>query len=83
MIISERLAAKFDGPAVGQTLTFSSGTAEVIGVASDTRYARVQTEPRDVIYMPMFQNLAGNMGYGPTFIVRHEGTHRSDLSIDP
>ncbi len=74
VIISERLAAKFDGPAVGQTLTFSSGTAEVIGVARDTRYARVQTEPRDVIYMPMFQNLAGNMGYGPTFIVRHEGS---------
>ena len=74
VIISERLAAKFDGPAVGQMLTFSSGTAEVIGVARDTRYARVQTEPRDVIYMPMFQNLAGNMGYGPTFIVRHEGS---------
>ena len=73
VIISERLASKFDGPALGQMVTFSGGTGEVIGIARDTRYARVQTQPRDVIYMPMFQNLAGNMGYGPTFIVRYQG----------
>jgi hypothetical protein len=73
VIVSERLAAMFDGPALGQTLTFSGGTAEVIGVAGDTRYARVQTRPREVSYMPMFQNLAGNMGYGPTFLARYQG----------
>jgi predicted permease len=77
VIISELLAAKFDGPAIGQMLTFSGGTAEVIGVAKNTRYARVQTAPRDIIYIPMFQNLAGNMGYGPTFIVRYQGESAS------
>ncbi len=73
VIISERLASKFDGPALGQMLTYSGGTAEVIGVARDTRYARVQTQPRDVVYIPMFQHLAGNMSYGPTFIARYQG----------
>jgi predicted permease len=73
VIISEILASKFDGPAVGQMLTWSSGTAEVIGVAKDTRYARVQTAPRDVVYAPIFQHAPGSMGYGPTFIVRYQG----------
>jgi predicted permease len=73
VIISERLAAKFEGPALGQTVEWSGGTAEVIGIARDTRYARIQTAPRDVIYSPMFQHLAGSMSYGPTFITRYQG----------
>ena len=73
VIISERLAAKFDGPALGQMVEWSGGTAEVIGIVRDTRYARVQTQPRDIIYSPMFQNLAGNMSYGPTFVARYQG----------
>ena len=72
VIISELLAAKFDGPAIGQTITTDAGPAEVIGVARNTRYARVQTQPRDVVYKPMFQEL-GSMGYGPTFIARYRG----------
>ena len=71
VIISERLAAKFDGPALGQMLEWSGGTSEVIGVARDTRYARVQTAPRDVIYAPMFQH-PGIMSYGPTFVARYQ-----------
>jgi ABC-type antimicrobial peptide transport system permease subunit len=71
VIISERLAAKFDGPAVGQSLDSSSGVAEVIGVAKDNRYATVKDAPRDVLYMPMFQH-PGSLGYGPTFVVRHQ-----------
>ena len=73
VIISELLASKFDGPAVGQMVTWSNGTAEVIGVAKDTRYARVQTAPRDVIYAPIFQHAPGVMGYGPTFVIRYQG----------
>jgi predicted permease len=73
VIVSELLASKFDGPAVGQTVTWSNGTAEVIGVAKDTRYARVQTAPRDAIYAPIFQHAPGVMGYGPTFVVRYQG----------
>jgi predicted permease len=73
VIVSERLAARFDGLALGQMVEWSGGTAEVIGIARDTRYARVQTQPRDVIYAPMFQNLAGSMSYGPTFIARYHG----------
>jgi predicted permease len=72
VIISEILAAKFDGPAIGQTITTDAGPAEVIGVARNTRYARVQTQPRDVVYKPMFQEV-GSMGYGPTFIARYQG----------
>jgi predicted permease len=78
-IISEHLAAKFNGPAVGQMLTWSGGVAEVIGVARDTRYARLQNPPRDTIYLPLFQHTPGVLGYGPTFVVRYEGDTASIL----
>ena len=78
VIISERLAAKFDGPAVGQSLESSSGVAEVIGVAKDNRYATVKDAPRDVLYIPMFQG-RGSVGYGPTFVVRHRTDSASAL----
>ena len=53
--------------------------AEVIGVARDTRYARVQNAPRDAIYLPIFQHVPGVMGYGPTFVVRYQGDTASIL----
>ena len=70
VIISERLASKFAGPAVGQTLDAS---AEVIGVAKDNRYARVSDAPRDVVYQPLFQAV-GNLNNPQTFEVRYEGS---------
>jgi predicted permease len=73
VIISERLASKFDGPAVGQMLDSSSGVAEVIGVAKDNRYARVNDAPRDVIYYPLVQRPGVNMGYPQTFEIKYEG----------
>jgi predicted permease len=73
VIISERLASKFTGNAVGQTLGGPNADAsEVVGIARDSRYANVKDAPRDVVYMPMFQH-PGSAGYGPTYEIRYEG----------
>ena len=78
VIISEQLAARFDGPALGQTLRSGGADAEVIGIARDVRYARVQNAPRDIVYMPLVQH-PGNLGYGPTFSIRHHGDTAATL----
>jgi predicted permease len=72
VIVSERLASKFAGHAVGQTIDFGGG-AEVIGVAKDSRYANVKEAPRDVVYAPIFQNVGALNRNAPTFEVRYEG----------
>ncbi len=69
VIISEKLASKFAGNPIGQSL---SGSREVIGVAKDSRYASVKDAPRDVVYWPMFQS-AESIGYAPSFEVRYDG----------
>jgi predicted permease len=78
-IVSEVLARKFTGNPVGQLLGgLDGGDCEVVGVAKDSRYANIKDAPRDVVYLPMFQ--ATNIGYTPTFEVRHAGSAANVLN---
>jgi predicted permease len=69
-IISERMARHFDGNPVGQRI---GGTAEVIGVVRDIRYANIKDAPREVVYFPIFQQQPRDMWYSPTFEIRYAG----------
>ncbi len=88
-IVSEKLAARFTGNPVGQLIVGSDGAREVVGVARDNRYARIKDEPRDVVYLPMFQS--ASIGYAPTFEIRYTGAAADVLrsvrdvvaSVDP
>ena len=72
VIISELLARHFDGNAIGQTLRIGKDDAhEVVGIAKDSRYANVREVPREVAYLPFFQNVPG---FTPSFEVRYSGT---------
>ncbi len=72
VIISERLASKFSGPALGQTIDFR-GSAQVIGIARDVRYATVKDAPRDVVYAPVLQHPPDFVGNPQTFEIRYDG----------
>jgi predicted permease len=72
VIVSERLARHFTGNAVGQRLTMGGDESyEVVGVARDTRYARVTDAPREVTYFPFFQQ---TLRFEPTFVIKYEGS---------
>jgi predicted permease len=71
-IISEQLARRFSGNPVGQRMTFGEDDVlEVVGVAGDTRYARVKDAPRAVVYLPFFQQMPG---FPPTYEIKYVGT---------
>ena len=72
-IISERMARHFDGSPLGQRLGSGSGAREVVGVVSDMRYANVRDLPREVVYLPIFQQQGREMFYSPTFEIRFAG----------
>ncbi len=79
VIISERLARRFEGSPVGQRIRMGPGDGlEVIGVARDHRYANVKDTPRDVVYFPIFQSAGKDMWYSPTFEIRYRGS-QADL----
>ena len=88
-IVSEKLAARFDGNPIGQVLRTSDGLAEVIGIIRDSRYANVKDAPRDVAYFPILQS--ANNGFPLTFEIRHSGSAAAMLlairtavaSVDP
>jgi predicted permease len=73
VIVSEKLARRFEGNPIGQRLRLGPGgnLREVVGVAKDSRYARVKDAPRDVVYLPLFQ---GQPRFMPSFEIRYEGT---------
>jgi predicted permease len=71
-IISQRMARHFDGSPIGQRLGRGPGSLEVIGVASDVRYANVRDQPREVVYFPLFQQEGREMDV-PTFEIRFAG----------
>ena len=71
-IISQRLARRFDGHAVGQRIRLGEEVREVIGVAADARYARVTDEPRDVVYVPFFQQ--DSPRFEPTYAIKYTGS---------
>ena len=73
VIVSERLASKFAGSALGQTIDYRGGS-EVIGIAKDVRYANVKDAPRDVVYAPVFQNPTEMATTTQTFEIRYEGS---------
>jgi predicted permease len=78
-IISARLARHFAGNPIGQQLEMGrDGTYEVVGVAGDSRYARVKDSPREVVYLPIFQTQPRHIFYAPTFEIRYTGS-ASDL----
>lgn len=79
-IVNEKLARRFVGNPVGQRLALGRGPGsvrEVIGVVKDTRYARVKEAPREVVYVPLFQD-ASLFNEAPRFMssfeVRYAGT---------
>ena len=58
-IISQQLARHFVGDPVGQRFTLGQDDVrEVIGVAADSRYARVTDAPREVVYLPFFAQVS-------------------------
>ncbi|HXT31496.1 MAG TPA: ABC transporter permease [Vicinamibacterales bacterium] len=69
-IISERMARHFSGSPIGQRLGAGSGAREVVGVVGDVRYARVKDQPREVVYMPIFQMAPRDIFYTPTVEIR-------------
>jgi len=72
-IISAQLARHFVGNPVGQRFTFGSDDVrEVIGVAADSRYARITDAPREVVYLPFFEQAAPR--FTPTYEMKYEGT---------
>ena len=81
-IISEKMARHFQGNAVGQQIAFGRRQVfEVIAVASDTRYARIKDAPREVVYLPMFQQEPRTIWYAPTFEVRYAGSAEAILRL--
>jgi len=68
-IVSEQLAHQFEGNPIGQTLAMGPNTYEVIGVAADSRYARVKDLPRAVVYSPYFQGLPR---FPPSYEIKYE-----------
>jgi predicted permease len=75
VIVSERLAQRFSGPAVGQSIRMGpTDIREVIGVARDHRYANIKDAPRDVVYQPIFQSDGKGMWFSPTFELRYRGS---------
>jgi predicted permease len=74
-IISEKMARHFSGNPVGQRIVLGrEDVREVVGVVKDIRYARVKDAPREVVYVPIFQENPKNMWYAPTFEIRYAGT---------
>jgi predicted permease len=71
-IISEQLARRFTGNPVGQRLTMGKETREVIGVAADTRYARVKDAPRSVVYLPFLEQQSPR--FPPSFVIKYSGS---------
>ena len=69
-IVSERLARHFAGNPLGQRIGRGKAALEVVGVAKDTRYARLHDNPRELVYVPLFQTPPQ---YPPTFEVRYAG----------
>ena len=73
-IISAHMARHFEGNPVGQRIDDGPSAREIVGVAADARYARVKDPVRDVIYFPVFQMAPRDLGYSPTFEIRHAGS---------
>jgi predicted permease len=77
VIVSEKLARHFAGNPVGQRLAIGPGDVrEVVGVAKDARYANVKDAPREVVYVPLFQDAPR---FVPSFEIRFEGTAAETL----
>ena len=78
VIVSEQLARQFTGNPVGQRLMIGTNDArEVVGVAADTRYARVKDAPRAVVYFPYFEQQAPR--FPPSYIIKYSGTAEETL----
>ena len=64
-IVNSTLAQRFwGGPAnaLGKRIRFADGDGRnVIGVAADVKYARIDEPPRPYIYVPFFQSYRGSM----------------------
>jgi predicted permease len=76
-IISEKLARHFVGNPIGQRLALGPGNVrEVIGVVKDARYANVKDAPREVVYLPLFQD---GLRFAPSFELRYTGTAAETL----
>ena len=72
-IISERMARHFHGSPIGQQIDAGPAAREIVGVVRDVRYANVRDPIRDVIYLPALQLAPKEIGYSPTFEIRHAG----------
>jgi len=72
-IVSERMARHFSGSPIGQRLGAGPGAREVVGVVGDVRYASVKDQPREVVYMPIFQMAPREIFYSPTVEIRSAG----------
>jgi hypothetical protein len=73
-IISERMARHFQGSPIGQQIDTGPAAREIVGVVRDVRYANVKDPIRDVIYFPALQLAPKDIGYSPTFEIRHAGS---------
>src|SRR4029453_8964140 len=63
---------------VGQRLAIGTNDVrEVVGVAADTRYARVKDGPRSVVFFPYFEQQAPR--FPPSYIIKYSGTAEETL----
>ena len=75
--MSEKLARHFVGNPVGQRLAIGpADVREVVGVVKDSRYANVKDAPREVLYLPLFQDAPR---FAPSFEMRYAGTAAETL----
>jgi predicted permease len=57
VIVNETMARRYwpGGDALGRIVRFGSGPARVVGIARDGKYRRLNEEPRNYLYVPLFQ----------------------------
>lgn len=76
VVINETLARRYFAGRnpVGASITMLGGPAEIIGVARDTKYHRLNEEPIPYAYFPIVQLAASGAVSGtPTLVVRTRG----------
>ena len=57
VVVNETMARRYwpGGRALGRIVRFGSGPARVVGIARDGKYRRLNEEPRNYMYVPLFQ----------------------------
>jgi putative ABC transport system permease protein len=57
VVVNETMARRYwpGGNAVGRIVRFGNGPARVVGIAKDGKYSSLNEEPRNYMYLPLYQ----------------------------